>query len=108
VTVEEPDELVAVLERTPTGVPGEGDELVAVLAAVPDAPPDVTPDVTQVAMPPRRRAPRSAQRTPARASAPAPEEHPTPADMPKHTETEKAPGVTPPADEGLPGPDSDY
>jgi hypothetical protein len=45
-------------------------------------------------------------RTPAKkASVPPPEEHPTPADMPKHTETEKVPGVTPPADEGLPGPD---
>jgi hypothetical protein len=32
-------------------------------------------------------------------------EHPTPADMPKHTSTEKVPGVTPPADENLPGPD---
>jgi hypothetical protein len=32
-------------------------------------------------------------------------EHATPADMPKHTSTEKVPGVTPPADEGLPGPD---
>jgi hypothetical protein len=25
--------------------------------------------------------------------------------MPKHTPTEKVPGVTPPADEDLPGPD---
>ncbi len=32
-------------------------------------------------------------------------EHPTPADMPKHTPTEKVPGVTPPEDAGLPGPD---
>jgi hypothetical protein len=32
-------------------------------------------------------------------------ENATPADMPKHTSTEKVPGVTPPADEGLPGPD---
>jgi hypothetical protein len=49
---------------------------------------------------------RASRRTPAKkASAPPPDEHPTPADMPKHTETEKAPGVTPPADQGLPGPD---
>ena len=41
-------------------------------------------------------------RRPRRTTAP---EHPTPADMPKHTPTEKVPGVTPPADEGLPGPD---
>jgi hypothetical protein len=33
-------------------------------------------------------------------------EHPTPADMPQHTSTEKVPGVTPPADENLPGPDA--
>jgi hypothetical protein len=39
-----------------------------------------------------------------RRPSPAPEpEHPTPADMPKHTSTEKVPGVTPPADEDLPG-----
>jgi hypothetical protein len=38
-------------------------------------------------------------------SAPPPEAHPTPADMPEHTDTEKAPGVTPPQDQGLPGPD---
>jgi hypothetical protein len=45
-------------------------------------------------------------RRPARRSPQAPEpEHATPADMPKHTSTEKVPGVTPPADEGLPGPD---
>jgi hypothetical protein len=76
-----------------------------------------------VATPPRRSAPRPAAgtaarrrggttqprtRTAARPSAPAPQEHPTPGDMPKHTETEKVPGVTPPEDEGLPGPDSDY
>jgi hypothetical protein len=45
----------------------------------------------------RRPAPRSPRTTEP--------EHPTPADMPKHTSTEKAPGVTPPADEDLPGPD---
>ena len=44
---------------------------------------------------------RSTRRSP-RATEP---EHPTPADMPKHTSTEKVPGVTPPEDEGLPGPD---
>jgi len=47
-------------------------------------------------------------RTPARKRTPKPKpvpEHPTPADMPKHTPTEKVPGVTPPADENLPGPD---
>ena len=55
-----------------------------------------TPTTTR---PPRRRAPRT---TPPAAPAP---EHPTPADMPQHTTTEKVPGVTPPADEGLPGPD---
>jgi hypothetical protein len=116
VTVEDPEALVALLERTPVGVPGEGDELYAVVSAV--------PDVTPVATPPRRSAPRPASRTPrgraaatttsarsrrpARASGPTLDEHPTPADMPKHTDTEKVPGVTPPADEGLPGPDSDY
>jgi hypothetical protein len=116
VTVEDPEGLVALLERTPVGVPGAGDELYPVMAAV--------PDVTPVATPPRPSARRPASRTPARrtagtttqarprtaagASAPAPEEHPTPADMPMHTDTEKVPGVTPPADEGLPGPDSDY
>jgi hypothetical protein len=116
VTVEDPEALVALLERTPVGVPGEGDELYAVVATV--------PDVTPVATPPRRSAPRPATRTPrtrtaatttsarsrraAPASAPALDEHPTPADMPKHTDTEKVPGVTPPADEGLPGPDSAY
>ncbi len=41
-------------------------------------------------------------RRPRRTAAP---EQPTPADMPKHTPTEKVPGVTPPADGGLPGPD---
>jgi hypothetical protein len=116
VTVEDPERLVAVLERTPVGVPGEGDELYAVAGHVPDA--------TPVAVPPRRSAPRRAgratarptggpstrtrTRTPARATTPPPEEHPTPADMPKHTDTEKVPGVTPPPDENLPGPDSDY
>jgi hypothetical protein len=116
VTVEDPEGLVALLERTPAGVPGSGDELYAVVAAGSDGLP--------VATPPRRPARRPASRTPAgrapgttrqarprtsaRTAAPAPEEHPTPADMPKHTDTEKAPGVTPPADEGLPGPDSDY
>jgi hypothetical protein len=122
VTVEDPEGLVALLERTPVGVPGEGDELYAVVAGV--------PDVTPVASPPRRSAPRPASRTATRRTAgttprtrtrttgttatttqpspPAPEDHPTPADMPKHTDTEKVPGVTPPANEGLPGPDSDY
>lgn len=117
VTVTDPAGLVALLHRTPVGVPGEGDELVSVVAAVPDLAPDVTP----VVAPPRRSAPRPARRTtptapattprrrtPTRTGAPAPAQHPTPADMPKHTETEKAPGVTPPADENLPGPDSDY
>ena len=33
-------------------------------------------------------------------------EQATPADMPKHTSTEKVPGVTSPADEDLPGPDA--
>ncbi len=50
----------------------------------------------------------TAARTPARKRTPKPKavpEHPTPADMPKHTPTEKVPGVTPPADEDLPGPD---
>ncbi len=50
----------------------------------------------------------TAARTPARKRTPKPKpvpEHPTPADMPKHTPTEKVPGVTPPADENLPGPD---
>jgi hypothetical protein len=121
VTVDDPERLVAVLERTPVAVPGEGDELYAVVGVVPEA--------TPVALPPRRSAPRPASRTSARrtagtstrtgtstrsrsratgTAAPAPEEHPTPADMPKHTDTEKVPGVTPPADENLPGPDSDY
>jgi hypothetical protein len=45
-------------------------------------------------------------RTPRRRAAAAVPEHPTPADMPLHTPTEKVPGVTPPADEDLPGPDS--
>jgi hypothetical protein len=117
VTVGDPERLVALLERTPVGVPGAGDELYPVVAAV--------PDVTPVATPPRRSAPRPASRPAPRRTAgttttrtrgrttgttttTAPEEHPTPADMPKHTDTEKVPGVTPPADEGLPGPDSDY
>jgi hypothetical protein len=118
VTVDDPEGLVALLERTPVGVPGEGDELYPVMAAV--------PDLTPVATPPGGPAPRPAarttarrttgttagtttrpRRTPTRAAAPAPA-HATPADMPKHTETEKVPGVTPPADEGLPGPDNDY
>jgi hypothetical protein len=117
VTVEDPEGLAALLERTPVGVPGEGDELYPVVAAVPALAP-----VTPVATPPRRSAPRPASRTTGtttrtrsrttgtttQASAPAPEEHPTPADMPKHTDTEKVSGVTPPEDEGLPGPDSDY
>ena len=48
----------------------------------------------------------TAARRPRRTSQPTTEpEHPTPADMPKHTNTEKVPGVTPPADEDLPGPD---
>jgi len=122
VTVDEPEALVALLERTPVGVPGEGDELYAVVAALPDLAtgPDVgtVPDVTPVATPPRRSArrttgttgtsARSRTRTTTPAGAPDPQEHPTPADMPKHTENEKVPGVTPPADENLPGPDTDY
>jgi hypothetical protein len=116
VTVEDPEGLVALLERAPVGVPGDGDELSAVVVPV--------PELTPVATPPRRPARRPASRTPAgraagttrqartrtaaRAAVPPPEEHPTPADMPKHTDTEKVPGVTPPPDGGLPGPDSDY
>jgi hypothetical protein len=132
VTVAEPERLVALLERRPQGVPGDGDELRRVvlepvpsvadpLEAVPQAATgtgDAAP--TPVATPPVRRRPRPTTRTtdpstpPAvrsgtrrrpRPAADAPE-HPTPADMPKHTPTEKVPGVTPPEDEGLPGPDS--
>jgi hypothetical protein len=69
-----------------------------------------------VALSPRRRSPRTSTSTgtatsartrrPTRRSPQTTEpEHPTPADMPKHTSTEKVPGVTPPEDEGLPGPD---
>jgi hypothetical protein len=116
VTVADPERLVATLERTPVGVPGEGDELHAV---------GVVADATPVATPPKRSAragtgrtttrgtgaatrtrTSTRTRTASRATAPAPEEHPTPADMPMHTDTEKVPGVTPPADENLPGPDS--
>jgi hypothetical protein len=111
VTVEDPERLAALLERTPVGVPGEGDELYAVVAAIPDVTPVATPPRRPTTgTPARRRAGTTPTRTrtAARGSAPAPQEHPTPADMPKHTDTEKVPGVTPPADEGLPGPDSDY
>ena len=111
VTVDDPEALVALLERAPVGVPGEGDELYAVVAAVPDLAPVATPPQRSAPRPARRTpgtAARSRTRTPAGGGAPDPQEHPTPADMPKHTETEKVPGVTPPADENLPGPDSDY
>jgi hypothetical protein len=139
VTVADPERLATLLERIPSGAPGEGDELYRVLQSVPDVTSAAeTTDVdgeppTPVAVPPVRRssasrptAPRPARggrgaaarsgtgtgtrRAGTRASgrkvsAPPPEEHPTPADMPQHTETQKVPGVTPPADEGLPGPD---
>jgi hypothetical protein len=129
VTVADPERLVGLLERVPSGTPGEGDELHPVLQPVPDltsAPADAGSDApTPVAVPPARRSsssrptaprrPGTPRRTPAAAtgtrtpgrkrSAPPPEAHPTPADMPKHTETEKPPGVTPPEDQGLPGPD---
>lgn len=96
VTVAEPERLAELLEREPSGAPGDGDELRRVLQPV--------------ATPPRRRSssrstPGPRTRTPRKRSAPPPEAHPTPADMPQHTDTEKVPGVTPPADEGLPGPD---
>jgi hypothetical protein len=71
VTVTEPEQLTALIERAPSGAPGDGDELHRILQPVPVA-------------------------------APPPEAHPTPADMPKHTDTEKVRGVPPPADEGLP------
>jgi hypothetical protein len=141
VTVAEPEQLAALLERAPSGAPGEGDELHAVLQAVPDLATaagggtDAGSGVpTPVATPPATRssssrptAPRPARAASAgtgtgnrtrptgtgsrtrptgrKRSAPPPEAHPTPADMPEHTETEKAPGVTPPADQDLPGPD---
>jgi hypothetical protein len=126
VTVAEPERLVEVLRGGPAGVPGEGDELRPTgLQAVPSGA-DLTvvrtsgePDDDQSAPAPvsRPRARRTTgttsrrpagPRTPARrrtAAADTPEQ-PTPADMPKHTTTEKAPGVTPPADEDLPGPDA--
>jgi hypothetical protein len=140
VTVADPEQLVALLERAPSGVPGEGDELHAVLQAVPgptaagargvDAgnaaptpvatPPASRSSSSRPTAPRPGRAPgaatgagtrssRTGTRTGTRAtgrkkSAP-PDAHPTPADMPAHTDTEKAPGVTPPADQGLPGPD---
>ena len=63
--------------------------------------PDTAGPDAATSRPTTRRTRRPAGGSP-RATAP---EHPTPADMPKHTDTEKVPGVTPPADEGLPGPD---
>jgi hypothetical protein len=129
VTVAEPERLVALLERAPVGPPGDGDELSAVLAGVPEnaaGTPVARPPATRTTPRPTARtalgggsattsrsrsatrgSTRPTPRTQGRAGAPAPQEHPTPADMPKHTDTEKAPGVTPPADEGLPGPDSE-
>jgi hypothetical protein len=49
---------------------------------------------------------RTRRPTTRRSSRTATGEHPTPADMPQHTSTEKAAGVTPPADGDLPGPDA--
>ncbi len=113
------DELRRVLES----VPSAADRLAAVPAtAMSTATGTGDAGPTPVATPPSRRTPRATARSARSSSAdvstpgrPAPRrrpraaavpEHPTPADMPAHTPTEKVPGVTPPADEGLPGPDS--
>jgi hypothetical protein len=136
VTVAEPERLVALLERVPSGAPGEGDELHPVLQSVPDltsaaadrtsadadstaptpvaVPPTTRSSSSRPTAPRRPRSPRgtaaaaTGTRTPGRKrSAPPPEAHPTPADMPQRTDTEKVPGVTPPEDQGLPGPDDE-
>lgn len=77
--------------------------------------PPITPSITTDVGPgsPSAAGPSSAARRSTRRSTRLPEpaplpEHPTPADMPAHTSTEKVPGVTPPADEGLPGPDEPH
>lgn len=131
VTVSDADRLAAVLEQRSAG--DGGAEVDRVLQAVPDdaglvevtGSPDVAaPAPAPVSRRPLKRtttrttspaasspppvpaaAPGKPRRTSRRSAAPAAPEHPTPADMPQHTSTEKVPGVTPPQDEGLPGPD---
>jgi hypothetical protein len=122
VTVTDADRLVALLERRSHGAAGDGDELRLVPQPAPDAAGEAevtsAPDAAAAPTPvPRRPLKRSTtrtstrttggttRRTPRATSTTTAPEHPTPADMPQHTTTEKVPGVTPPADEGLPGPD---
>ena len=115
VTVADADRLVALLQQRAAGTPGGGDELRLVPQPVPDAAgqAEVTsaPDAVAVAPTPVPRRPLkrtttgTTRRRPRTTTTTTPE-HPTPADMPQHTTTEKVPGVTPPADEGLPGPDA--
>jgi hypothetical protein len=83
----------------PTDEAGETQSVAALSSRRSSGMPTSTPTAPSTGTPTRARRP---ARRSSRAVGP---EHPTPADMPKHTSTEKVPGVTPPADEDLPGPD---